>query len=71
MELNFNFDKKKEPEKPLEEKKPEVVDRTPFDHFDIEAAKVNFVDFEKQLDVIYLLICQPISGLFMRTIEAF
>ncbi len=49
MEPNFNFDKKKEPEKPLEEKKPEVVDSTPFDHFDVEAAKVNFVDFEDQL----------------------
>ena len=49
MKLNFDFGEKKEPEKPVEEKKPEIVDRTPFDHFDIEAAKVHFVDFEDQL----------------------
>ena len=48
MELNFNFDKK-ETDNKIDVKEPEVVEKTPFDHFNIEAAKVNFVDFEDQL----------------------
>ncbi len=48
MELNFDFEKK-ETDNKIDVKEPEVVEKTPFDHFDIEAAKVNFVDFEDQL----------------------
>ncbi len=48
MKLNFDFGNK-ETDNKAEVKEPEVVEKTPFDHFDIEAAKVNFVDFENQL----------------------